>query len=494
MIEHLTRKQIIQYRAGTLPPAEEDDLEDHLDACAACRDTLREAVRHADAALAQKLALSSVEAAALAACPDRRLLRRYAENKADAADREIIGAHVEDCPRCARTLESRRRRRDDRVSRFFIRRYRPVLVPLTAALALVILLIAPASSRNTISQRKTLVEQVARQIGEILEEAQPTLKASRAFIRTNPDAYGVFRSGPPGRQHRQARAEALLRLLQTAPQFNRLYYGDRSGDFIAAERLPGGGFQVDHRYVMEDPARGNRRYDRRLYPVIGGELDRIDWSRGRKVDPHTFDLRNRPWYGVALQSRSFAWSVYRFYETRQYGVTASLPLIEDGNVVGVFGIDLELSDLSSDLSRSIAQLTVLSEDARLFIISDTGKEGQIIGHARGRSPVVVPGENEPLLVRDSGEPVVREAVARMANWSPAPGPGRQNRIAEFDVAGHYVAAQTRVESLPWTVLVAVPKRDIQRGAFPAYAVAALGACVGTLLLSAGVRMGKRRRA
>lgn len=450
MTEHLTPEQINQYRRGTLSPAEEEALEEHRAACAACHNALQQAVLHADVSLAQKLQ------------PPQR--RRWLEHR-------------------------------NRVARLFLHRYRPVLVPLAAAVAVVIALNPPASSGNTISQRKTLAEQVAQQISEVLEEAQPTLNASRAFIRTNPDTYGILRPAPPREEHWHARAEMLMRLLQTGPQFNRLYYGDRSGDFTAAERLPGGGFQVDHRTVIEDPARGTRRYDRSLYPVTGGEFDRIEWSHGRKVDSHTFDLRERPWYRAAQQSRSFAWTVYRFYETGRYGVTASLPLIEGSAVVGVFGIDLELSDLSSDLSRSIAQLGVLSQEARLFVLSDTGEQGLIIAQTRGMPPVMAPLGNAPPLARDSREPVVQEATAALATWSASRGSDRPDYVKEFDVAGHYVAAQrSRVESLPWTVLVAVPKRDIQRGAFPAYAVGTLGGCVAALLIVASLRSGKRHPA
>ena len=66
-------------------------MDDHLGACAACRGAVREAVGHANPALARMLVLSEDEALLAAACPEERLLRRWAEGRADATDKEIAG-------------------------------------------------------------------------------------------------------------------------------------------------------------------------------------------------------------------------------------------------------------------------------------------------------------------------------------------------------------------------------------------------------------------
>lgn len=105
MTKHLVPEQIARYRAGALPSVEELlAVEEHLDACDTCRDALRAGASAATGSLVRKL----VAAAEDFACPDERLLQRYVENRVDAAEREIVETHVEDCARCARNLEALR--------------------------------------------------------------------------------------------------------------------------------------------------------------------------------------------------------------------------------------------------------------------------------------------------------------------------------------------------------------------------------------------------
>lgn len=94
-------EEIARYRTGSLESVEATlAVEDHLDSCAACRDALRATASGATISLARKLA----PVAGDFDCPDERLLRRYANGRADAAEREIVETHIEDCPRCAQEL------------------------------------------------------------------------------------------------------------------------------------------------------------------------------------------------------------------------------------------------------------------------------------------------------------------------------------------------------------------------------------------------------
>lgn len=464
MIKHLTREQIDRYRAGTLLPLEEDALEAHLDACAGCRDAVQEAVRHVDAALAQKFVLSASEAAMAAACPDRDLLRRYAEGGMDAPDREIALAHVEGCSRCAAELASLRATFPTRALSHppprLPRRPRPGFPAATLkAVAIVVALMtagyAYGYGQNLVRQF-ALIRQVSEKIQDVLGGAQPALEASHYIMSSDPERFGVFTR--PDEKNRQARANLLLRLLRMTPEFNRLYYADQWGDYTAAEWRSEGEPRIDLRRAIQDPARGTMTYERGVYPV-NARTGEIDWARGESEDSHEYDPRRRPWYTASRAKKARGWNLYRFHDSRHIGVTASLPLSgPGGEVVGVFGIDLALTDLrQKELAGYVADLERLSADARVLILSDRGQVIARISSENEDLPAEGTEEKPLELAVRSGDPVVRAVGERLTRGFEE----------EFDAADSHVAARRiAVKGLPWTVAVAVPNRDIRQAALP----------------------------
>jgi signal transduction histidine kinase len=88
-----------------------------------------------------------------------------------------------------------------------------------------------------------------------------------------------------------------------------------------------------------------------------------------------FDPRIRPWYVGAVESGDVFWtSVYLFASTRQPGITASIPIMDgNGHVVGVCGIDLDLSTFSEFL-----QGLRIGKNGTAYIIEN--KSGRVIAH------------------------------------------------------------------------------------------------------------------
>jgi adenylate cyclase len=59
----------------------------------------------------------------------------------------------------------------------------------------------------------------------------------------------------------------------------------------------------------------------------------------------------RPWYKKALAEKEFTWTEdYAFESIQSLGITATIPLIQDGEVIAVIGADITLSDLDTFLS------------------------------------------------------------------------------------------------------------------------------------------------
>lgn len=101
MSECLAPEAIDRYLDGTSgTPEEIRAVDDHLGACARCREALETALHGEVPALGRNLA----RAAAQDSCPEEELLLRYVAGNADAADREIAEAHLALCTTCARAV------------------------------------------------------------------------------------------------------------------------------------------------------------------------------------------------------------------------------------------------------------------------------------------------------------------------------------------------------------------------------------------------------
>ncbi len=88
--------------------------------------------------------------------------------------------------------------------------------------------------------------------------------------------------------------------------------------------------------------------------LYGDETGRFTMVPPQPPEVHAlFDPRIRPWYSGAVFKQDLFWTpVYLFASTGKPGITASLPVHDaGGRVVGVCGIDIDLSTFSAFLAR-----------------------------------------------------------------------------------------------------------------------------------------------
>jgi adenylate cyclase len=87
-------------------------------------------------------------------------------------------------------------------------------------------------------------------------------------------------------------------------------------------------------------------------------------------EPHgCYDPRIRPWYSGAKSKRSLFWTdVYVFSSDQKPGITASMPIMKDGQFLGVTTIDIALEELSMFLKK-----LKIGKHGRAFIINSKGK-------------------------------------------------------------------------------------------------------------------------
>ncbi|MEZ5206641.1 MAG: diguanylate cyclase [Acidimicrobiales bacterium] len=87
----------------------------------------------------------------------------------------------------------------------------------------------------------------------------------------------------------------------------------------------------------------------------------------------TFDPRQRVWYADAAAAEASVWTdPYVFVTTEEPGVTAATPVLRDGAVAGVVGLDLGLSELSQ-----VVGAIDVSENGRAILLTD---DGTLVAH------------------------------------------------------------------------------------------------------------------
>src|SRR5262249_39012277 len=176
------------------------------------------------------------------------------------------------------------------------------------------------------------------------------------------------------------------------PYAYSLYFGvEADGGFLQMVRLPDGipsfgpfgrAPPAGARYVMREIAgEGAQRSDSYTYL-----FSNLAVAGGEHSDAVSYDPRVRPWYRAALQQPGIASSgVYIFSGTGQPGLTLSRRVArEGGKLLGVFGIDIALAQLSGFLAEA-----EVGHNGLVFIIDANGK---LIGHPNPRQVTIQNGD------------------------------------------------------------------------------------------------------
>jgi len=146
--------------------------------------------------------------------------------------------------------------------------------------------------------------------------------------------------------------------VKQSPIFEGSYWGDENGDFIYARKELDGSVTsevIDRKkmpnqalYIYRDP-KGN--------------------ETKRTIVPLDYDPRNRPWYVLAKQNKKTSWTnVYLYMPENILGITAGSPVYKNNQLVGVFGLDISLANLS----RYVANQKI-TEHSLIFIVDTNGR-------------------------------------------------------------------------------------------------------------------------
>ena len=174
-----------------------------------------------------------------------------------------------------------------------------------------------------------------------------------------------------------------------------------------------------------------------------------------------YDPRTRPWYQGARAAADLFWSdVYVFWSDRAPGLTLAVPHQDQGALAGVFGVDINLEQLSDYL----AELTV-SEHGLAFALD---RRGRLVAAQDPHDQLTSSGTgpDEQLALRSAADAATPEiaAMARtpeLAAWLE--GGSIPDGSLRFDHGGQpYLAAVVPIGLDPerdWVICVAAPESD-----------------------------------
>lgn len=129
-------------------------------------------------------------------------------------------------------------------------------------------------------------------------------------------------------------------MLQRFPDVAMTYVGLPDGRFYGARRNTDGTLSVVRN--NRDTGGASEYYQVNALGEGGSFVERFE----------NFDPRKRPWYVKADEARQLVFSdLYSHFVFKEATLTASLPIVEDGQLMGVFGVDYLMSWLGNTLRR-----------------------------------------------------------------------------------------------------------------------------------------------
>ena len=151
--------------------------------------------------------------------------------------------------------------------------------------------------------------------------------------------------------------------LTVYPHFAGIYFGEPNGDFFDVRRsnakTPGG---LRTKITIHE---GDHKFTRLLW-----RNDQHRLITEEALHDDVYDPRLRPWYRKALEERRIVWTdPYIFFTSQKPGITIAGPTYgADGQLKGIVGVDLEIDELSTFISK-----LRIGKSGRAFMLNRNGE-------------------------------------------------------------------------------------------------------------------------
>ena len=172
-----------------------------------------------------------------------------------------------------------------------------------------------------------------------------------------------------------------MKMLDLFPQISGFYNGDKRGNLLAIKRVA-----KDSMYPFGENKKlpANAKYEIRVINRSSGVVTEfytykdtlgrtVAISERPRADEY-FDPRRRPWFQGAEEAKQPFWSdPYIFLLSRQVGITAATPILDDNNnIYIVISADITMKDISINLTKSR-----IGKSGITFILRNNG---EVVGY------------------------------------------------------------------------------------------------------------------
>lgn len=171
------------------------------------------------------------------------------------------------------------------------------------------------------------------------------------------------------------------------------FVGLDDGSFYGARRSIDGSIQV-----VRNDAQTSGASEYYLVDEQGNRQDFVE-----RFD--NFDPRKRPWYVKATEEKAPVLSdVYNHFVVKLPTITASYPVLENGKVIAVFGVDYLLTWIGETLS------SVSDDQTGMVYITDD--DGNLIASSRAADEIfeMVSGESKLVSANESANALIRQSA------------------------------------------------------------------------------------
>lgn len=245
---------------------------------------------------------------------------------------------------------------------------------------------------------------------------------------------------PPGVNRRDLAESLATQMLKSIPQLAIFSFADTDGNYVMLKKMP----------------------DRSIHTKIiqRGETGiKVTWIRrdpdGREIGREyptddTYDPRTRPWYIGAVGTPGVFWTgVYIFFTDQKPGITAAKAFRNDkGEVLGVIGLDIELTSLSAFLGS-----LQIGRSGRAMIIDETGR---LVAYPEmSRMMKQKGGELVALRLNELGDPILDCAFNRFLIEKDG---RRELSVQGITYINTFSSLQSAVDKR-WSILIVVPSQD-----------------------------------
>ncbi|MBW2256759.1 MAG: hypothetical protein JRI25_19485 [Deltaproteobacteria bacterium] len=325
-------------------------------------------------------------------------------------------------------------------------------VALTAMVVFTAGVIIAVTYANTRSSSLLVSRSILTQVTRVTEERvkgflQAPAAANELILRD-------LQSGALDPFDRAGLEARFYNTLTVYSSLNMIAFADEEGDFLMVKRMPDGALWTKDIHQDQE---GQRRV---VWTERPAGADRTVVSAMREDRADAYDPRVRPWYvGAKATGEPFWTDVYVFFTDKAPGMTASVPLTEDGELIGVVAVDVSLESFS----RFLATLDV-SERGAVFLVDQRRRVignpdlGDLVAETAqegGRTELVLKQADQ------SGNQALVALASSEAFAHAVEGRGEQEFI-RFEAGGapHIAALRPIQEGAgDWVIAVVAPEAD-----------------------------------